>query len=69
MTLEHFSQRALTLLYIGALPEERLLNVYRNLKSYEAGTITAHEMEAILDRYDADLEEPILPFSDGDSSF
>ncbi|MBD1912712.1 MULTISPECIES: hypothetical protein [unclassified Leptolyngbya] len=52
MTLEYFSQRALNLLCMGVLHRERLLKVYRTLKAYEAGAVSAREMEATLDCYE-----------------
>jgi len=40
MNLEHFSQRALHLLYQDVLQQERLLEAYCFIKSYEAGVLT-----------------------------
>lgn len=61
MNLEYFSQRALDLLYAGALYREQILDVYCMLKSYEAGEISDRVMQYALDRYDPELER-LFPF-------
>lgn len=68
MTLEHFSQRALNLLYVGVLYRERLLEVYCFIKSYEAGQITHKAVQDLLNEYDPELE-PTLPFNDEEPPF
>ncbi|MBD1913473.1 MULTISPECIES: hypothetical protein [unclassified Leptolyngbya] len=61
MNLEYFSQRALNLMYSGALYRERLIEVYCTLKGYEAGEISDRVMQYALDRYDPELEK-LFPF-------
>jgi len=56
MNLEYYSQRALDLLYSGALYRERLIEVYCTLKGYEAGEISDQVMEYALDRCDPALK-------------
>jgi len=62
MNLDSFSQRALDLLYSGALYRERLIEVYCTLKGYEAGEISDRVMEYALDRYDPALKHR-FPFA------
>ncbi|MBD2153082.1 hypothetical protein [Leptolyngbya sp. FACHB-16] len=56
MNLEYFSQRALNLLYSGALYRGEIIEVYCTLKGYEAGEISDRVMQYVLDRYDPELK-------------
>lgn len=62
MNLDYFSQRALELMYSGALYGVRLIEVYCTLKGYEAGEISERVMQYALDRYDPELEH-LFPFT------
>ncbi|MBD2158912.1 hypothetical protein [Leptolyngbya sp. FACHB-16] len=56
MNLEYFSQRALDLMYSGALYRGQIIEVYCTLKGYEAGEVSERVMQYVLDRFDPKLE-------------
>lgn len=56
MNLNYFSQRALDLMYSGALYGTQLIEVYCTLKGYEAGEISDNVMQYVLNRYDPQLK-------------